>query len=72
MRLFNECKGYATQKNAITKLLRTLKAETIEELDAVAVWSVGVNSAGRFYPIVHRLHNDPCHFGLAHYGIATC
>jgi hypothetical protein len=54
MRLFNNVKGYATQKGAIRKL-KSVLGSALDDYQ----WSIGVNDEGRFYPIVHNSNSKP-------------
>jgi hypothetical protein len=52
LRLFKEVKGYATEQNAIKKLMNALKCENEQQMDSYVIWSMGTTK-GRFYPVVH-------------------
>ena len=65
MRNFDDVKGYATPANAEKKLRKVFGAE-IERTH----WFIGVNSAGRFFPIVRHSAKRSNLF-LTHHGICV-
>ena len=63
MKIFENVKGYANAKNA-EKKLRDVLGDRIDDYN----WHIGVNSSGRFFPVVSSVNSGDigwlCHAGI--------
>ena len=66
MKIFENIKGYANAKNA-EKKLRDVLGDRIDDY----AWHIGVNSNGRFYPVVSCITQAGAIGWLAHSGICV-
>ena len=66
MTLFENCKGYATRKGALAKLLKVLP----ENRDGYN-WIIHAKEDGRFVPVVTHVPHGEVKASLIHHGIGV-